>query len=101
LGAPTESSFRCARCAEKFVGGVEYESSCPNCNADMHTCTNCRFFDVSARNECREAVQERIAAKSKKNSCALFAARLVKDFARDSGVKSDDPKAAFDALFDL
>ena len=83
------------------MGGVEYDSSCANCSADLHTCTNCRFFDVSAPNECRESVQERIAAKSKRNSCELFAVKLVKDFARDSSAKSDDPKAAFDALFDL
>jgi hypothetical protein len=42
-----------------------------------------------------------VVAKAQRNSCDKFAPKLVKGFARDSAPKSDDPKAAFDALFDL
>ena len=43
---------------------------------------------------------ERIGAKAKSNECELFEAKVTKEFGSDSG-RPDDPKAAFDALFDL
>jgi hypothetical protein len=101
LGAPTETSSRCARCGARIAGEVERDSSCRSCQSDLHTCTNCRFFDVSARNECLEPIEIRVDAKSKGNSCERFAVKVVKGFAEDARAKSDDPKAAFDALFDL
>jgi hypothetical protein len=82
------------------VAAIEPESTCGSCEADLHACVNCRHFDTTAPNECRESIEVRISAKSRRNECGLFAAKLVQEFGSDSGSK-DDPKAAFDALFDL
>ena len=101
LGAPTESLFQCARCGSRIVTNVGLETTCSKCGSDLHTCTNCRHFDTSVAKECRELVPARIAGKAKRNTCDLFAARIVKGFAADAEPKKDDPKAAFDALFDL
>ena len=101
LGAPTASSSRCARCGATTGAAVSTESVCAECGSDLHSCTNCRHFDSSARYECREAIPERLAGKAKGNSCESFAVKIVKGFATESATKSDDPKAAFDALFDL
>lgn len=102
LGAPTETVFRCARCGTKetLSGPVEPAQTCRSCGSDLHTCTNCRYFDTSAPNQCREAVPAPIAKKATRNECELFMAKGVKEFKADSG-KSVDPKDAFDALFDL
>jgi len=101
LGAPTESTFTCARCGCQATVEVASDSTCPKCLTDLHTCTNCRHFDSSARYECRETIPDRIAAKAKRNSCSLFSVKIVAGFARDRDSKGDDTKAAFDALFDL
>jgi len=103
LGAPTESSFRCARCGELVRREAQLlppDATCGKCGSDLHTCTNCRHFDTSARFECRQEIPERIAKKATRNTCQLFEPKLVQGFRADSG-KPDDPRAAFDALFDL
>jgi hypothetical protein len=43
----------------------------------------------------------RIGAKAKRNDCDQFEPKVVQGFASDAKAKSDDPKAAFDALFDF
>jgi hypothetical protein len=100
LGAPTESRFGCARCGQAVTlsGPVALDATCPKCGSDLHTCTNCKHFDTSARFECRLEIPERLFKKSTRNACELFEPKLVKVFGSDSG-RPDDPRAAFDALF--
>ena len=102
LGAPTAELFRCATCGRQAAdpGPGETAAACSSCGADLHTCTNCRHFDSSAPMECRQPVPQRIGAKAKGNECELFEAKVTKEFGSDSG-RPDDPRAAFDALFDL
>lgn len=103
LGAPTKSVLKCALCGKRVELALSEETVCRGCGSDLHTCTNCRHFDSSAPNECRESVEVRIAAKAKKNDCGLFQPKLVQEFAPDagSGGTSQDAKAAFDDLFDF
>ncbi|MGB5817324.1 MAG: hypothetical protein WBI27_19210 [Thermoanaerobaculia bacterium] len=102
LGAPTETVFRCARCGTKetLSGPIGLLQTCRSCGSDLHTCTNCKHFDTSAPNQCREAEAKPIAKKATRNECELFMAKGAKEFKADSG-KPDDPKDAFDALFDF
>ncbi len=103
LGAPTESRFQCARCGreQRLAGPVVPETVCGGCGSDLHTCTNCRHFDTSARFECRQEIPERIAAKARRNTCEPFEPKETRGFAADAG--RDTPqgaRAAFDALFE-
>jgi len=102
MGAPTADAFRCAHCGRPAAAPAAGETAavCSACGADLHTCTNCRHFDSSAPRECRQPVTERVAGKAKGNACELFEAKVTKEFAAESG-RPADPKAAFDALFDL
>jgi hypothetical protein len=102
LGAPTAEVFRCAVCGQQSAapGAGETTAGCSSCGADLHSCTNCLHFDSSAPLECRKPVSKRIGGKAKSNMCELFEAKVTKEFGSDSG-RPDDPKAAFDALFDL
>lgn len=103
LGKPTATRFNCARCGHRILDvEVEVAAECPECGSDLHSCTNCSYFDSSAPNECRKPVEGRIAKKSKRNECQLFAAKTVQEFASDSdGVAPSDAKSAFDDLFDF
>ena len=102
LGAPTAEAFRCAVCGQQSAApkAAETAAACASCGADLHTCTNCRYFDSSAPMECRKPVPKRIGGKAKRNECELFEAKVIKEFAADGG-RPADPKAAFDALFKL
>jgi hypothetical protein len=111
LGAPTQTVFKCAACGarQELQGEVAVEAACPRCGGDLHACSNCRYFDTSARNECSKGgalppgatAPVRIAKKTQRNDCTLFAPKAVQDFAQESpeSGKPDDPRAAFDALF--
>lgn len=101
LGAPTQSAFRCRVCGTKqaVVGPVGAEATCSSCGNDLHTCSNCVYFDGARPNECRKPVLVRIVAKTKRNTCELYAPNTIQEFASDAVAKSADPRAAFDALF--
>ena len=101
LGAPTATVFRCARCGHQqdLSAPIESGGACSSCGADLHTCSNCTHFDTSAPNECRKEIQVAIRKKATRNECDLFEPKVAKEFKSDSG-KRDDPKAAFDSLFD-
>lgn len=102
LGAPTESRFQCAVCGRRasLAGPLAADAACRSCGAPLHTCTHCRHFDPSARFECRREVAQRIGRKAAANDCELFEPKEVKVFASEGGAPND-PRAAFDDLFDF
>ena len=79
--------------------GIAQQTECTDCGSDLHTCINCRHFDTAAPLECRVEIKERIRHKSRRNSCVFFEPRLVQEHAAVEN--EEDPKAAFDALFDF
>lgn len=68
--------MKCYKCGHE----IEYAPSqrvgtndtCPNCNAYLHCCLNCRFYDPTCWNECREAMAEWVKDKDRPNKCAYF-----------------------------
>ena len=105
LGVPTASILKCSRCGSEVSEVPTHDDVCKSCGSDLHTCSNCRYFDSSAPKECRQPVEVRIAAKARKNDCGFFEPKVVQEFASDSsGPTSGDAtqaKAAFDDLFDF
>ncbi len=101
LGAPTETVFRCRVCGAKQVlsGALGSEATCASCGNDLHTCSNCVAFDTSRPNECRKPVLQRVASKAKRDTCESFAPNTVQEFGADKAAVTNDPRAAFDALF--
>lgn len=104
VGLPTEVTFKCARCGHAMKHAtVEADTTCASCGRPLHTCTNCAFFDTSARFECRKPISERIESKDKANRCQHFQPKAVRDLksAKQEAVAASpsDARAAFDALF--
>lgn len=103
MGSPTASAFRCNACGKRVdppADGIVPTTVCPHCDADLHTCTNCRHFDPSARWQCREDPPALVSKKSKANTCPLFATKQVAEFEGEQG-GAREARAAFDALFDF
>lgn len=63
--------YRCGRAVEveRTVGRTE---ACPQCDADLHCCLNCKFYDKLSHHECREPQAEPVADKEKGNFCDYF-----------------------------
>jgi hypothetical protein len=89
---------KCAACGATVQANTGFESTCPKCNADLHTCRGCVYFDPAARFECRKPITARIVNKGGRNTCELFAARTVVERETSSG-KPTDAKQAFANLF--
>ena len=77
-------------------------SLCPKCEAPMHSCRNCYFFDTSARYECAQEVKKRVTRKSAGNDCTLFQVRTIR--VKDLGsapapTRTEDARKALGDLF--
>lgn len=65
----------CFSCQTKLTidGVVGRNETCPKCGEDVRACFNCRHYDKSAYNECRETQAERVVNKDRANFCDYFA----------------------------
>ena len=104
------TAARCFNCSTQLTNGVDWSGTCPKCNAALHCCKQCAYFEPSTRFQCLKPIAVRIAVKDKANECALFAPRVT--VARDgipaamqAGPPVDVPttpdaaRSAFDRLF--
>lgn len=95
------TASRCFNCATTLPQDVDFRGNCPKCNAELHCCKQCAFFESSTRFQCLKAVPVRIALKDKANECSLFSPRVT--VARDvtggnsHNVSNRPPVAAVDA----
>ena len=62
--------------------------TCSVCDADVHCCSNCEFYDHGSYNDCRETQAERVLEKDRSNFCDYF------DFKETSGLNSANSTSA-------
>jgi hypothetical protein len=65
----------CARCGRtlEIVGNqVGRRDTCPGCGGDLHSCRNCRHFDLAAPKQCKEPFAEVPSEKDDANFCEFF-----------------------------
>ncbi|MDR2733406.1 MAG: hypothetical protein LBC99_02035 [Spirochaetota bacterium] len=88
----------CASCGKEVrqKGRIQFRERCPFCDAPLHTCVHCGFYEKGAYNQCREPKAERQVEKERENRCEYFSASSK---APSAAQVSPQPKAAFDALF--
>ena len=91
-------TLKCAACGAKVPPKINVDSSCPKCNADLHSCRQCTHFDPGARFECSKPIAARIVNKQARNTCELFEARIVVERETSSGPPTD-ARQAFAKLF--
>jgi len=101
-GGTARSGIRCARCGKTLsavLESVSSDSTCESCGADLHTCTNCSFFNTSSRYECTKPIAVRITPKDSRNDCTFFNPAVFVERTFESNAAPQDARKAFDALF--
>lgn len=74
--------------------------TCPQCDADLHVCRNCRHFDPTVHNECRETQAEWVRSKDRNNYCDYFSpVTVVGGATRAKSDPADSARKKFDDLF--
>ena len=95
---PFGETVKCTACGAKAPPKINVESSCPKCNADLHACRQCTYFDPGARFECNKSIPARIVDKNARNTCELFAPRSIVERETSSGPPTN-ARDAFAKLF--
>ena len=69
-----EKKPRCQACGREVVvlGVIGRRDTCAGCDADLHACRQCEFYDVHAANQCREPSADKVADKEGGNFCDFF-----------------------------
>lgn len=93
--------FSCSKCGEviEVSERVGTRETCPHCDADLHSCRNCRFFDPGKHNQCAETQAEWVGDKEAANYCDYFQPNPVLMAKGSHSSKRDEAKKRFDSLF--
>ena len=98
-------TIRCSECSAsvQFIDQLKITETCRNCQADLHTCRNCKYFDPGAANQCMQPVTKRVDGKNTRNMCELFSPKILVENAVEEKPesKTNDARKAFDDLFKI
>jgi hypothetical protein len=73
--------------------------TCFNCHVYLHCCLNCKFYDPSYANSCREPQAEDVTDKAAANFCEFFHPGANVATTRRSATTPKDTRKAFEDLF--
>jgi hypothetical protein len=84
----------CHECGATITEAVGFRDTCPQCQAYLHCCRNCRLYSPSAHNHCLSSTTDFVRDVAAANFCEEFdfTARARKD----EGTAAKD---RFDQLF--
>jgi hypothetical protein len=84
--------FQCQACgtAVPYDEPIPRDSECEGCHRDLRCCMNCRHYDSSRNNSCRETEAELVEDKARRNFCEFFSFNR-RSFVAGQGV---NPRAA-------
>ncbi len=95
------SCWKCGRGIELAPGArVASRDACPQCDADLHSCRNCKFYDPSKNNQCAEPQAEWVREKGAANYCDYFSPNpVLLAQGKRSSSPAENAKKKFDSLF--
>ncbi|HEX5411520.1 MAG TPA: hypothetical protein VFZ27_06630 [Terriglobia bacterium] len=93
--------FSCFKCGDRIetADRVGTRATCPKCDADLHCCRNCRFYDPGKHNQCAEPQAEWVRDKEASNYCDYFQPNPVLLASGSGPGKENDARTRFDSLF--
>ncbi len=91
----------CSKCGtpRTISSRIGRRDTCSKCDADLHSCVNCRHYNVRAHNECNEPQAEWVREKDRANFCDYYDPRRGKSAAGTQTSATDDARTRFENLF--
>ncbi len=88
----------CHNCGREVDAGAKpgRADACPFCGSDLRCCSNCRFFEPGAYNQCLETQAERVVEKDRSNFCDYFQLNNEREIIKEDFPKKQNP---LDSLF--
>ena len=93
--------LKCWKCGAVVVDEplpLSREARCRTCEADLHVCRQCRWYDTSKAKSCAEPVADEVRDKERANFCGYF--ELAPD-AHGGSASADAARSQLEALFGL
>ena len=73
--AENRMCWKCGASIEDLPFPLSRMAKCASCQADLHVCRLCRFYDTSKAHHCQEPIAEPVKDKQRANFCELFQVR--------------------------
>ena len=91
----------CFKCGKPYdlSARIGRRDTCPECDADLHCCLNCRHYNRSAHNECNEPQAEWVRDKDRANFCDYFEPRRGGHPGIGNSAAPNDARTRFEDLF--
>jgi hypothetical protein len=68
---------------------VMRETLCPHCDAYLHACVQCRFYEPTLHNQCLEPEAEYVGDREKANFCDFFKLAGARGSGMEEGGRGD------------
>jgi hypothetical protein len=95
-------AYQCQFCgaAVTLSEPIPRESSCESCRHDYHSCRQCRHYDPTRHNACRETEAELVEDKERRNFCEFFSFNPAQYRAAAQGAsREEQARAKLEGLF--
>lgn len=78
---------------------IPRDAECAGCARDLRSCRQCRHYDPSRNNQCRESEAELVVEKERRNFCEFFEFNRARFGAAAGADRAADARAKLASLF--
>ncbi|MEQ8663322.1 MAG: hypothetical protein RLW62_21105 [Gammaproteobacteria bacterium] len=72
MNAPVPACWRCGATLVALLLPLRREEVCPSCDADLHVCRQCRWYNTRVSDACDEPLAGGVGNKERANFCGYF-----------------------------
>ena len=86
-----DHGLRCWKCGASLADytlPLRRLEECRACNAELHVCRMCEFYDTTVARHCRETIAEEVKDRTRANFCDYFRYRTAGEGAGEPGDKA-------------
>ena len=91
--------WSCGQSASEHPIPMSTYAECSSCNAQLHVCRMCGYWDSQIRTGCKEERAEEIRDREKANFCEWFLPQAAVPIVNEKAIKEKEARAQLQNLF--